>query len=124
MEVAHKVMIACLLMSEGADDKKLSEFISVLEAGIDAGEEDSIALFDALMARMERPLPEGYAGEVIVLMKAKLKLDESCRKFGIAISGMEKVIKILNGIPKNDFAAKIVMQRALSAIDQAKGDLV
>jgi hypothetical protein len=73
---------------------------------------------------MERPLPEGYAGEVIGLMKAKLKLDESCRKFGLAISGMEKVMKILNGIPKNDFAAKVMMQRALSAIEQAKSDLV
>jgi hypothetical protein len=37
---------------------------------------------------------------------------------------MEKVMKILNGIPKNDFAAKVMMQRALSAIEQAKSDLV
>ena len=124
MEVAQKVMIACLLMSEGADDKTLAEFISVLEAGIEAGEGDSIALFNELMARMDGPLPEGYVGEVIGLMKAKMKLDESCRKFGLAISGMEKVLKILDGKPKNDFAAKIMMQRALSAIEQAKADLV
>lgn len=124
MEVAHKVMIACLLMSEGADDFRVREFISVLEAGIDASEDDAIELFNALIARMDKPLPQGYAGEVIGLMKAKLQLDESCRKFGLAISGMEKVMKILDGIPKNDFAAKVMMQRALSAIGQAKADLV
>jgi len=123
MEVAQKVMIACLLMSDGADDKTLAEFISVLEAGVEAGESDAVTLFDGLMERMNGPLPDGFAGEIIRLMKAKMKLDESHHKFGMSISGMEKVLKILDSKPKNDFSAKIMMQRALSAIDRAKCDL-
>lgn len=124
MEVAQKIMIACLLMSEGADDTSVKEFISVLEQGVELQEQDSIDLFSALMTRMDGELPEGSAGEIIRLMKAKIQLDETCRKFGLALSGLEKVMKILDGKPKNDFAAKIMIRRALGTIEEAKQDLV
>lgn len=124
MEVAQKIMIACLLMSEGADDASVKEFVSVLERGISSEEQDSIDLFNALMKRMEGELPLGSAGEIIRLMKAKLQLDETCKKFGLALSGLEKVVRILDGKPQNDFAAKVMMRRALGAIDEAKQDLV
>lgn len=118
MEIAEKIMVACLLISEGADDETVSEFISVLSDGVEAGEEDAITLFNQLMERMEGDVQKGYFGDVIRLMKSKIKLDESYRKFGMAITGMEKVMKILDENPKNDFAAKIMVQRALDAIAQ------
>lgn len=120
MDAAEKVMIACLLLSEGAEDDAVRGFISALEEGLALGEQDSIEMRHRLLERMKGPLPDGPAGAVIRLMKAKLEHDAICRKFGMAASGLTKALRVLSSPAQSDFAARILVSRALSAISEAK----
>jgi len=120
MEAAEKVMIACLLLSEGAEDEAVRGFIAALEEGISLGEHDSLDMKAALMARMEGPLPDGAAGSVIRLMKAKLEHDEVCRKFGVAAGGLAKALSVLQQPADTPLAARILVNRALAALGEAR----
>lgn len=120
MDAAEKVMIACLLLSEGGEDEAVREFIAAVESGMELGERDSLEMHRALMARMEGQLPAGPAGTVIRLMKAKREHDEVCRKFGMAASGLSKALSILQQPVSGDLAAKILVTRAMAALGAAK----
>lgn len=120
MEAAEKVMIACLLLSEGADEEGVRGLIEALEEGIRLGEKDSVDLKAALLARMDGPLPEGPAGTVIRLMKAKLEHDEVCRRFGIVAGGLSKAVRLLQQPAGTPLAARILVKRALAALGEER----
>jgi len=120
METSEKVMIACLLISEGGEEDAVREFISVLEEGISLGERDAVDLHAKLMRRMDGPLPDGPAGAVIRLMKAKRDHDAVRRRYGMAVEGLSKALSILSQPIKGDLSARIMVTRAMSAIGEVR----
>lgn len=120
MEAAEKVMIACLLLSEGGDDEDVRGFIAAIEEGLERGEKDAVEMRRKLIERMDGPLPQGAAGAIIRLMKAKIEHDAICRRFGVAAGGLAKALCILAQPASGDLAARILVQRAMTAIGDAK----
>lgn len=119
MKVAEKIMIAFLLISEGADEQDVSEFLEALSEGIAKQESDAIIIYGGIMKRLDSDLP-GMTGAVVRLMKAKIHLDETFRRFGLAMSGMNKVVTILQSSPQSDMASKIILKKALNSISEVK----
>lgn len=123
MQTAHKIMIASLLFSEGAQVDDVNEFLDRLAKGLEKNEEDAILIFETFMRRVEGDLPDGPAGEVIRVMKAKVHLDDNCRRFGIAVSGMKKVLELLNSNPKSELAAKVILKQVTDVVAREKEQL-
>lgn len=113
MLAAQKVMIATLLIANGAEQSDISEFIEALE--VDLRNEDRVAkaVFDDLMSKMNGDLPKGPAGDIIRLMKAKIDFDKNQKRFGIAVTGLKKALSILENSPRNNLAAKVLISKVL-----------
>lgn len=120
METSEKVMIACLLISEGGEEDAVKEFISVLDEGMALGELDAVDLHSRLMKRMDGPLPSGAAGAVIRLMKAKREHDAVRRRYGMAVGGLSKALSILNQPVKGDLGARILVGKAMAVIGETR----
>lgn len=120
MEASEKIMIACLLISEGGDEDSIREFISALEEGVALGEPDALDLHRRLMSRMDGPMPSGAAGAVIRLMKAKRDHDQVRRRYGMAVEGLSKAISILGQPVKGDLSARILVARAMAAVAETR----
>lgn len=120
MDSTEKVMVACLLLSEGGNDGEVREFIAALEEGIELGEKDSVDMHRALMERLAGSVPDGPAGAVIRLMKAKREHDESCRKFGMMTSGIAKALQLLEHPAGSGLAAKVLAARVMALLGEAR----
>lgn len=118
MDAAEKVMIACLLLSEGAQDEAVRGFMEALEEGIRLGEQDSLEMRAAFLERLRGPLPAGPAGSVIRLMRAKIEHDEVCRRFGIVAGGLSKALDVLQQPAGTPLAARILVKRVLAALGE------
>lgn len=116
MNCAEKVIIACFLLVEGAEQEGISAFVTAVEAGCALGEPDAFELREAFLLRARMDLPDGDMGGIIRMMLAKIELDVIYRDYDLRISNMREIERLVASAPQNEIAARVIVRKVQDVI--------